>query len=149
MRQSGDKVVTAEQRYSQKGPKDDPRLTVCPVNQYGRHRWARSHRDTVSKTSYLQMLRCRYCAHYVGIQFQRVVLPSGAVMINEAVREVHAADIGAEVTVGSRLSALCDVCKKRIDSDERIQVASNGHPLIEGEDATQQHSGQGKAVTKG
>lgn len=82
------------------------------------------------------MLRCRYCAHYVGIQFMRVVLPSGAVMINESVREVHAADIGAEVTPGARMTTLCDNCKERIDYQDHFTVSTDSLPHSEGEPET-------------
>lgn len=73
--------MTAKQRF-------DPRTTKCPVNQYERHRWAKSFKDQVSKACYVTFLRCRYCAHFVTIQFERVVMPSGRVIVTERVSAV-------------------------------------------------------------
>jgi hypothetical protein len=76
-RQSRDKAVT------------DPRQTICRVNQWGKHRWAISFKDKISKSQYFQVLRCRYCAVFVLAQFERTVLPSGRVTVTERVEAIE------------------------------------------------------------
>lgn len=144
MRQDSDKNVAVKQRGSQKGQVSDPRLSVCAVNQWGKHRWARAIKDNVSKSQYIHLLRCRYCAKYVCIEFKRVVMPSGAVMVTERVSEVTAAP---EVTLASRLD--CPMCgqTKRADNESGFVAATDSHTLAEGEAALKQQDGQGKQVT--
>jgi hypothetical protein len=76
-RQTRDKAVT------------DPRQTICRVNQWGKHRWATSFKDKISKAQYFQVLRCRYCADFLLAQFERTVLPSGRVTITERVEAIE------------------------------------------------------------
>lgn len=76
---------------------NDPRESFCAKNEHGNHRWARSFKDQISKTCYVQILRCRYCAHYVCVEFRRTILPSGRVEINERVFET-----GQEATLKLR-----------------------------------------------
>ena|SRR5688572_11152628 len=63
--------------------KNDPRDEKCSVNKWQKHKWARSFKDAISKSRFIQILRCRYCARYVCVEFNRVVLPSGRVTVTE------------------------------------------------------------------
>lgn len=63
----------------------DARQTVCSVNSRGTHKWTRATKDVISKSQFVHMLRCRYCATYVGIEFNRVLLPSGRVEVTQRV----------------------------------------------------------------
>jgi hypothetical protein len=63
----------------------DKRLDDCPANPHRKHRWAQSFREKLSKTRFFQVLRCRYCANYLLVQFERTVLPSGRVTVTQAV----------------------------------------------------------------
>jgi hypothetical protein len=145
MRQDSDKNVAVKQRGSQKGHLNDPRLSVCPVNQWGKHRWARAIKDNVSKAQYIHLLRCRYCAKYLCVEFKRVVMPSGAVMVTERVSEVSAAP---EVTLGSRSE--CPTCGhvKQADNTQHPQSGFETRTLAVGEAPAQQQDDQGKQVTR-
>ena len=60
--------------------------SVCASNRLtGMHKWAQSFKDKTSKTSYIQILRCRYCLQYLLAQFERTILPSGRVTVTQTV----------------------------------------------------------------
>ena len=69
-----------------KGQKKDSADSFCAGNRlYGRHHWSQCFRDKISKTSYFQILRCRYCVQYLLAQFERTTLPSGRVTMTQTV----------------------------------------------------------------
>lgn len=92
----------------------DPRNTKCGVNQWGKHKWARASKDTISKTQFIQILRCRYCAHFMGAEFNRTILPSGRVIITERVFAIEPAEDSGEVTVKLHKDESIDEAMKRI-----------------------------------
>lgn len=119
--QNGDKVVTVEQR-------NDPRESECAFYGHKRHRWSTSFKDVISKACYVQVLRCRYCAKFVAVQFDRVVLPSGRVTVNETVTAIVAADKDPEVTWKLRGQGASPFETKRTDNAGTLE-SSEASPL--------------------
>ena len=66
-----------------KPPHDDPRESECFVSFTTRHKWSKGYKDKVNRGQYVQLLRCKYCAKYVCVEFKREILPSGRVMVTE------------------------------------------------------------------
>lgn len=62
---------------------NDPRDEKCIANPQRMHKWVKSSRETITKAHFVQILRCRWCGHHVGLELKRVILPSGRVTITE------------------------------------------------------------------
>jgi hypothetical protein len=98
----------------------DPRDSKCSINQVQKHKWSRSFKDIISKTRFIQILRCRYCARYVCVEFNRLVLPSGRVTVTERAFETQAGEMVEQATVGLHDKPKQDWQMERADNSERI-----------------------------
>lgn len=104
----------------------DPRDEKCTVNQWQKHKWARSFKDTISKAHYVQILRCRYCARFVCVEFKRVVLPSGRVIVEERAFETTRPNAPDATTDTLRDAGGPDGAMKAVEVQGQLAHTSNG-----------------------
>lgn len=100
----------------------DPRDSKCSVNTWGKHKWARAFKDVISKTQFVSVLRCRYCARFLCCEFERVILPSGRVAITERAFEPIAPDA---TTVGLQRQAEIAKAVKEIENTARLALSGS------------------------
>ncbi len=104
----------------------DPRDEECSVNYTRKHKWSRHFKDKISKTKFVAILRCRFCARYVCVEFERVVLPSGRVTIKERAFETTKDAGDDEATVGLHESEPSDGELQAIEVEGVVQHTANG-----------------------
>lgn len=78
-----DRLVPRVDKPESGGKIPDPRNSFCEIAASGAHKWARVSKDNITRAKWVVLLRCRYCAQFYGVQFDRVVLPSGRVEVRE------------------------------------------------------------------
>lgn len=113
------------------------RESVCRVSTRGIHKWTRAIKHVISKAQFVHLLRCRYCAHYIGIEFNRVVLPSGRVTITERPFAIERANEGDEVTLKLRSDSPIVKAIEMVDNTTGFQGRRLSPSALLAEGATQ------------